>query len=112
MVFITNTRRRWRHVVRQTEYLELGRAKYIDDEIGIEGDTLVVFVNLAMEFITGRDQNFGQTHGLEFIRAQLQTKDGLVQDDIVVIYQSTDDGMLWARHDEEFEDGRFEEITP
>lgn len=49
---------------------------------------------------------------VELGRAELQmSQDMLVDGSSMVVYRG-DDGKLWVRREEEFEDGRFEEVQP
>lgn len=49
---------------------------------------------------------------VEIGRAELQmSQDMLVDGSSMVVYRG-DDGKLWVRREEEFEDGRFEEVQP
>jgi hypothetical protein len=43
-------------------------------------------------------------------RAELQSSMPLDEGDIMVVYRG-DDGKLWVRPADEFDDGRFEEVT-
>ena len=45
----------------------------------------------------------------EIGRAELQAAMDLIEGDTLVIYRG-EDGKLWARQEDEFEDGRFEAL--
>ena len=48
---------------------------------------------------------------IELGRGRIQTTKPLNDGDAVVLYQSEDNGTLWARRLEDFDDGRYEQIT-
>jgi hypothetical protein len=47
----------------------------------------------------------------EIGRAEVQASRVVVEGDTVVVYRSVDDGKLWARPPDEFDDGRFEALA-
>lgn len=76
-----------RHVKRGTEYVLIGYGK-------MQTENWVV-LNPSPKWEAGFE---GRIHGYHGKAADMQE---------IAIYQSVDDGSLWARPREEFEDGRF-----
>ena len=72
---------RWRHKKRGTEYVEIGRGKFQHSKDSADTNEV-----------------------LDYIKDYLDAAE-------VVIYQSVDDGQIYARLAFEFEDGRFERVT-
>ena len=97
----------YRHKKRGTTYRLMALATYVSLDSAKDDDDL--YVAQVADGVWHVKWAFSpEMEGQAWARAQCA--DSIKHGDVVAVYQSTDDAMLWVRPLAEFEDGRFERV--